>query len=126
MSNKYKKKIEMFERATKFFSEYFGLQDWEIVIESQAKDDVRASCYHDVVGRVATICWSASFICDESTSDYDICKTAFHEILELYLAKMYEDIKTLKGSEYAQEQTHIVIRMLENKMLPLIFRKIIL
>jgi len=119
-----KQRESLFTKSTNYFLDYLGLQSWEVYIESQIKDKVRASCYWDLIGRTATICWSLDWINEKSLSDKEICKVAFHECCELYLASLYDCMKDYKGHNHAQEQVHIPIRLLENKLFPVVYKQL--
>ncbi|MFA6091033.1 MAG: hypothetical protein WC774_04650 [Candidatus Gracilibacteria bacterium] len=122
------KNIELFKKYVKFYIEYFGLIGYELDIESQIKPDVRASCYwHELKdhneggGQIATISYSESWIGYETKEG--IKKTAFHEVMELFLAKLRDFSKNTKfiiPDFIVDDEVHRIIRIMENKILPLI------
>ena len=123
MNNVRMKDGSLFNLATRYFLDYFGLQSWEVYIESQLKDGVRGSCYWNLTSRTATICWSQHWISRDDLSKEELCKVAFHECCELFLASLHDCMKESRGEDFAQAQVHIPIRFLENKLYPIAYKE---
>lgn len=93
----------------------FGLKAWSVHYEHKdVGKDTLASCYYDVTNRIATLVLSKGWDDDEVT-DYQVRKSAFHEVCELLMANM----RTLAEYRYTtrleiEEEIHAIIRTLEN------------
>lgn len=119
------KNIKEFEKAVFFFQKYYGLLQWELHVIEAPKDDSknRASVSWNISGRIASVFYGHDWIRDPEVKKEEIAKVAFHEIAELMQYDAYENLGKQRGWEFAQEQTHIVIRFLENKFWKYTYRE---
>lgn len=115
-----KRRINLFNKSCRYFHEYLGLFHWELYVDCRSADDCMGCVSWDTPGRVARITLSSEWVNTKDATDIEIIKTAFHELLELYMAKIYDSLARLKDQEFATEQVHTVIRLMENKLFPYI------
>lgn len=113
-----KRRINLFNKSCRYFHEYFGLFHWELLVDCQSADDCMGCVSWDIPGRVARVTLSNEWVNTEDATDIEIIKTAFHELLELYMAQIHESLSKLKDHAFASEQVHTVIRLMENKLFP--------
>lgn len=112
----FQKLVKHFENSVKKYQKMFNLLNYRISIFEQIKPGVRASCYHDNEGRVASICYSLEWL-HENPSLNDIEETAFHEVIELLLSKLRDysiDLNIQRTTEDVNQEVHNIIRILEN------------
>jgi len=111
-----KNKIQYFKDCTHEWIKYFGLFEWEVHFDIETNEGVRATCYYDAQGRIATMCYQNKWIKEVKTKE-EINRVTFHETAELFLYFVYDPIKKHSNHDEAQEAVHRVIRFLENKIL---------
>lgn len=118
-----KEKIRHFKSEINRFVKYFGLYDYEIVFDEIDNPDGRASShffYYDnrvnADAQNVDVCWSKDWI-ESELNKREISKTAFHEVLEIMLYKIFELARCrniiVTDREVAQEK-HRIIRIFEN------------
>ena len=115
---KKEEKIKYFKSCVYKYIEFFGLFDWEVHIFYQDKPQARASCYCNIPGKIASICYSEWVISKESTKK-EINKVAFHEVCELFLSEIsnyLEDRSLYTDEKVVNKLIHTIIRFLENKL----------
>lgn len=116
-------KIKLFTDRVVHYQEFFGLIDYELTVFEQDKWGVRASYYVDMNARIVSICWSKEWISDKDTDQYEIDRVAFHEVFELYLYELRQlasDPSIWRDESEVDKRTHIIVRVAENRILPLI------
>ena len=110
-----KEKLKYFEKRVDHWVKYFGLYNWEIGVRTDKGDGELAFTTFIVDNRRADIC-----LCDcweEDMTEYELDKTAFHEVVEILLLKL----RHLAGKrEYSFEEVdgeiHSIIRILTAKI----------
>ena len=110
-----KKDFEIFKTECEKWIEIFGLKGW--AIEFYHKDDLkdsRASCSYDVVSRSASLYLNITWH-EDTVSEANIRKSAFHEVCEVMLC----NIRCLAETRFISkieidEECHAIIRTLEN------------
>ena len=110
-----KKDFQIFKKECVKWLQVFGLKGWEIhYSHEKIKLEWSASCSYNFTGRVATLTLNT-----ERDEDYyntkDIKKDAFHEVCEVFLAR----ISVLAESRYIaetdiKEEAHAIIQTLGN------------
>ena len=110
------KDFKIFRDECRKWIDIFGLKSWSVKYDHRnaAGKDTLASCCYSVTDRVATLVLSKDWG-NDVVDDYQIEKSAFHEVCELFLA----NIRTLAEYRYTtmleiDEEVHAVIRTLEN------------
>lgn len=106
--------FDLFVAECKRWLDYFGLKQWQVHYDIGDMDRTLADVTYDTLGMVATM-RIAKERSNLSTSDYEIKRSAFHEVCELLLAKM----NFVANARYVQEDEidialHEIIRTLEN------------
>ena len=104
--------FETFKKECEFWIDFFGLSDWKVIYEFKRINDAFACCYSDSIGRCATI----SLNNGEHEYITDIKKAAFHEVCELMLSDMHAYLSDFYSEGVCQQQTHYIIRKLENSV----------
>ncbi len=114
MSKTTKAQFKLFKEESRRWIERFQLGDWEVYFEHKDSDDYIASCSFDTESCVATIRLSQDW--GSNPLDlYEIKKSAFHEVMELFLANYYTIATSRQYSLYHHNKTaHQLIRTLEN------------
>jgi len=107
--------VKVFTKHVKKWSEYFGLVNWEIVIFGDDMPDSRGCANYIIGGKVVSIFYDIGWLEHPETTVFDLSKTAFHECGEIYMSKIRTILKRDSGEAVADELTHHVIRLLENK-----------
>ena len=114
--------IQEFKTAIIYFQSYFGLFQWELHIDEKITEN-RAEVHWNAIGRIATVFYGKNWIRKIDVTMEEIAKVAFHEIAELMQSLAYDNMGQHRGYEFAQEQTHVVIRFLENKLFPVAYKE---
>lgn len=117
-----KANVEEFEKAVRHFGEYFGLLQWEFHVFEKDMSN-RAEVIWDVKGRIVSFFYGKDWIRRTDTTMEEIAKVAFHEVAELMQYDTYDNLGRHRGWDFAQEQTHVVIRFLENKLFPTAYQE---
>lgn len=110
-------KFEMYTQAIHEYMDLFGLKDWEYVITEDRISD-RAQVHYNMDDRIA------SFIYNRDPEEHcNPRKSAFHEVMELFLANIGQfsfngNISEEERTRRNDEETHRVIRTLENVVFP--------
>jgi hypothetical protein len=132
-----KQKFDFFKKEVFRFIDFFGLNFWEIEIDEfdDRSDEHSAGCDIDFNnpegdGKQALIYITKSFLNNDLAKD-EITRAAFHEVCELLLIKMRDYFMIEKINKKTRkielrefdDAVHVVIRILENKVLPLIPKK---
>lgn len=113
-----KENFNFFIEECKYWIEKFGLKEWEFRFKHEDHKTLKDSCAwyeYNWQGRLASIGLSVSWDNTEPT-DYQVSKSAFHEICEMLLA----DLETIARSDICPSQKeelitckHSVIRRIE-------------
>lgn len=122
--------ISIFKNAVEDAINFFGLYDYEFVVEKQEKKIARASYYYhnlddepDSDARIFTICYSECWIEDKTTTKDDIIKTAWHEVFESMFYRLLDyslNTQYIVQPREVDSEIHKIVRIFENKILPLI------
>ena len=125
-----KKNIKYFKECVDEFIDYLGLHSYQYVIEPQNKSSARASCYYHSLyhhpeesSRIYTICYTTTWLSDPDTTKKDIRASAYHEVMESLFSNLREystNTTHIVTEREVDNEVHEIIRLLENKMLPLI------
>ena len=83
--------FKLFKAEAEYWIEKFHLREWRFLFVHRDNPDVPNSCawiLRDPRGRITTIGLTVDWGEDgwEEISDFNVCKSAFHEICELMLA----------------------------------------
>ena len=108
------KDLKVYEKEVFFWQEYFGLLDWEIVIDHKPIEDARGRMEAAITGKIATIFLSDTW--HTKPTLIQIKQTAFHEICELLLCNLGYYAGEVASKGVVEEQTHYIIRTLENSV----------
>ena len=111
-----KKHFEVFKKEIRKWVNIFGLKCWELRIEFEKLDDARAQCSTDVNNKIAVITLSSDWADDTYLiGNYYVKQSAFHEVMELFLADYHASACWRSASsEDLEEKRHSIIRTLEN------------
>ena len=107
--------FQIFKEAVAYWQNRLGLLSWHIYTRHRLKREYQAQCSTDLSGHCATITLSkVLYNYDEPPGEAGIRRIAFHEVCELFLARM--DIcaraRFVQGDEI-EEARHEIIRTLE-------------
>ncbi len=112
-----KEQFELFKLKFYYWADEFGLKEWAIDFEHNDKEtESLAWIRFNVFGRTATVGLTLDWG-EDDMSDKMVEQCAFHELMELMLAKMavIPFIRTT-DEEGVNEEVHIIIRRWENFM----------
>lgn len=125
-----KRNIKMFKKYVRYYIDIFNLHNWEVVISEGESDTSSASClwwsiddYPNGCGQIASIYYDKNWIKNKKLKRSEISRTAFHEVIELLLSKLRdysENTEKVISSYEIDNEIHNIIRIMENKILPLI------
>lgn len=118
-----KTRIDYFKEQVYRWQAFFGLFDWEFYVDETEEEGLEADCRYNAINRCATIRYEKNWIQKKETDFMAISKAAFHECAEVYMSGMFIIIQEFRGYDEAQKQVHIPIRMLENKLFPLVYEE---
>jgi hypothetical protein len=107
--------FQVFKEAVAYWQNRLGLLNWHIYTRHRLKREFQAQCATDLTGRCATITLSkVLYNYDEPPGRTGIRRIAFHEVCELFLARMDICARTrfVQGDEI-EEARHEIIRTLE-------------
>jgi hypothetical protein len=111
-----KQKINFFKSEAKRFIAIHGLINYAVFFDSDENPECRASCEMPDSNRQLTIGYNETWL--RQTDDCDeISKTAYHEVIELLLAKlrlMASEKESYYSNVMIDEEIHRIIRLLEN------------
>jgi len=107
------RRINLFKKYILYYQNKLNLNHFEITITEQIKENARASCYDNISGYIATICYSLDWINDEKLTDSEIEIVAKHECIELLFAEIRHYLLSFYSESIISEITHKVIRVLE-------------
>lgn len=108
-------RVEYFTKWVNIFQARLGLINYDITIIGEYMDE-RGATKVDEEGRLATISYSIDWISSPSTTNKDISRTAFHEIIELCLNKIRVMLEQYYSFEMVKEIIHDMIVRLENTL----------
>lgn len=108
-----KKHFKFFKKRCRHWLEHFGLNRYEVYFEHKKCNNV-AEIYYNIAGGIATIRLNTNPV-GISPSRGELDKTAFHEVLELLLARL----NVLAKCRYVCEseidtEIHTIIRTFES------------
>lgn len=104
--------FEMFKKECEFWLDFFHLRDYKVYYEFKDIREAIADCTSNSVDRVATIRLTSS----KKDFDIDVKMSAFHEVCELLLSDMHAYLSDFYSEAICQQQTHYIIRKLENSI----------
>lgn len=105
------KDFEVFKKECEFWLDFFHLRDYKVYYEfEELENNNIAECESSSVDRVSTI--RLSITADKE----DIKMSAFHEVCELMLGDMHAYLSDFYSEVVCQQQTHYIIRKLENSV----------
>ena len=107
--------FQVFKEAVVYWQNRLGLLNWHIYTRHRPKLEVQAQCATNLSGRCATITLSkVLYNYDEPPGEAAIRRMAFHEICELFLARIDICARTRFVQEgEIEEARHEIIRTLE-------------
>ena len=115
-----KKHFRLFKKEAKKWIGRFGLIGWEIDYCHDDGDEHLAACYSSCENRSALLELKKDWPDNEGVDDQAIRLAAFHEVCELFMARLIELSKDRFAPENSIEiEKHAIIRTLEN----VLFRK---
>jgi len=109
------KHFEIFKKEAELWLERLGLIDYRVeFFHKEISKDALAVMDANIDGRVATITLAIDWS-HERISTYQLKRTAFHEVIELLLARIgyLGECRFLQNEEIPEEK-HNIIRRLEN------------
>jgi len=109
------KKADKFKKYVAKWQIKLGMLDWEIYVDSDKSDKNRGWINADTVGRIAVIFYNEKWI--QKASEKEIERVAFHEVVEILLYPITENLNVFYSDDYCVELTHKVIRTLESAIL---------
>jgi len=111
------KDFQIFKKKAVYWIEKLGLKNWRVVYEhSLVRDEGVAHNYSYLPGMVCTLTLSTEYDADDY-SEYSIRRSAFHEVIELLLARLCICGKSrFVTADELEESRHEIIRVLENVM----------
>lgn len=113
-----KKHFEIFKNEAGKWIRNFGLTDWDITFEHIKMEGIKAQCRYNLVNRTATLSLSTNYSneCIGFDIEYDVKKSAFHEVCELLLCPLETMVEQryALGVDDVREETHCIVRRLEN------------
>ena len=111
-----KKDFALFKKECQKWIEFFGIKSFEVLFDhSDYLQNNKASCTSHSVNRWATLRLNITWDDYWELTEKNIKRCAFHEVGELLLAPLVNCAESRYVSENElEEQTHIVIRTLEN------------
>lgn len=109
--------FNIFKEESKKWIDWFELNDWRVVFKHEKLDGSLAECWYKSVGRVASLILNTEWADQEPVCEETVRKTAFHEVVELWLADMSNIAASRAFSEDdLMKTTHRLVRLLENKL----------
>ncbi len=112
------KHFEIFKIEAEKWIRQFGLTEWEVYYSHSNLRGMKAQCKYNLTGRNATISLSTEYVDDiiDYNIESDIKKSAFHEVCELLLGPLESMVEQryALGADDVREETHRIIRRLEN------------
>lgn len=106
--------FELFREEVRYWIERFGLKQWQLFIAHEELDDA---------GSLARVTWKRdqmqakimlNKVLDNKEQDANIARAGFHEVVELLLAEVSDQIMETLAYSRADAMTHQLIRTLEN------------
>ena len=107
------RQFKIYINECKRWVNFFGLLDWECFYECEPDHGTRASLNADPEAGICTFCLNSEW--DGRPTKYLLQKTAFHEVMELFLMRM-RHLTYLRFSTALEIdiENHRIIRTLEN------------
>jgi hypothetical protein len=107
--------FQIFQEAVTYWQNRLGLLDWHIYTRHRLMRGDQAQCSINLSGRCATIALSkVLYNYDEPPGETAIQRIAFHEVCELFMARMDICARTrFVQSDEIEEARHEIIRTLE-------------
>jgi hypothetical protein len=105
------KHFSTFTQEVLFWVGYFGIKDWDVCIYNR-KIDFRASCLCDIQAHRCNIILNVEY--DDCLDDYQLKKSAFHEVCELLLWRLGNLGIEGYNPKTVDDETHKIIITLEN------------
>jgi len=107
------KHFVLFKRECNKWIRRFGLLDWRVYYRHEDSVGKARCTIQHLEDRVCIITLSKFWEGIEPTND-EICRTAFHEVCELLLARLYTlSRRRFVGEGEIEEEHHAIIRRLE-------------
>jgi len=101
-----------FTNFVRKWQQKLGLIGWEIFIKASDKDENRSWVKVDVSGRIATVFYSHNWWGLATMEEKE--RVAFHEMLEILLSPLMEDLERYYSDTHMATRAHEIIRVLEN------------
>jgi len=101
-----------FSSYVRKWQDRLGLSGWEIFIKSSEKEESRSWVVVDIPGRIATVFYSHGWWKLATAKEQE--RVAFHEMLEILLAPVMDDLGRYYSENHMATRTHEVIRVMEN------------
>ena len=120
---KFEKRVRFFEKEVFRFLKMFNLMNYDVSVDAQIKESALASCYADSTNNKVNICYSQDWLWNNNTTNKEITKTAFHEVMELFLIRLRdfsENVSMPRTPDCVDREVHNIIRVLENIVLPVL------
>lgn len=115
MANRKRKHYKYFRRRVSKWRDYFGLFGWSILVRFEDIGPNRsAEIERYITGRHAAITLNKrGLIGNKNKREYELCKSAFHEIVHVILADLVDAAETGIGRERVEPMEERVVRILE-------------
>lgn len=114
------KHFSTFKQEALFWISYFGLKDWDITILNK-KIEFRANCECNISAHRCVI--SLGLVYDDILDDFQLRKTAFHEVCELLLWRLGNLGCEGYNHKTVDDETHKVVITLENSVFEESYKK---
>jgi hypothetical protein len=106
------KHFSTFKQEVLFWVDYFGLKDWDISLQNKDIEENRANCCCNITAHRCVISLNVEY--DEELNDFQLRKSAFHEVCELLLWRLGNLGIEGYPHKYVDDETHKIIITLEN------------
>lgn len=107
--------FQEFTKAVNYWTEYYGLKNYEVVILHEKLDeDVLAQAIVDSSARVARILFTNDLSDVQYKTKEVYQKAGFHEIWEVILWDVRIHLSAMFSHEYINEMIHVIIKIQEN------------
>lgn len=106
--------FKLFKAECEKWIKIWGLLDWSVDYAHEDIDGCKGQRSSGLAGKVATLSLATDWG-DDNLTNYQIKKTAFHEVAELLLAEIHAlGDRRFVAEERLETARHTVIRRLEN------------
>jgi hypothetical protein len=110
-----KKHFELFQKEAAKWIEYLGLKGWRVTFRHYYLSGSRAEIHSDSLADRSVSIFLSTDWGNDLVTDSNIKRSAFHEVCELLLLRIYSMAVDRDSTEsQVTEESHNIIRTLEN------------